>query len=884
MKDEEKQMHPNGKKNILDPLSKEERLFWELKREIEYNTKFFDQKELDIIKRLYKEFEENKELNKKDSEYLKDLIIAGRKRVSYKQEQEQEKENKENLKEGIVQDLYKINFLAGIMGSLWLSFSGIKRNPKKEKEEEEEKEIINLFKHWVTKAETPSIKSKTPSIKSETPLITEEGKEQSETSNKKLDQIAKILESIDKNVESLVSREQTEINAVASKPIGFSRYTEEQNKEHNISNVKFGDTTALPNITNIEHNNHPQRIIQQKGHIGFSKHTNNLTHTNTTLEHKQRTSTVPIRNLIPTVTASQSVPNISQPITESEIPIGAAQQQASGGGFISNILTSLGLSAVGKTAWSGGKKILGKVFGRGTKVVPEVSEASKVAEATEAVPEVSKVTEATEAAEAVPEATKVTEVVPEVSEASKVVPEVSKVAEAVPEVSKVAEAVPEVSKVAEVVPEIGKAAEVGGITSKLGGVSKILGNIGRVVEPIAAYAGPVGALIGTAQGISQGGNAETLSKTIPGKKLTMGDSVAGSIAGAASILNPLESIPDFATQLGHKYISNKIPETHLVENSEKFLTPGISKVANSAEPLWKKMWGTDSFYNKYIADKPQNYDIDPQLSQTIIPSDIKNNNPANIRQTPDVKESQQFFGTMGYDKGGFNIFQDKDMGTRALFRDLQTKANKGNNTVEGMVEKFAPASDNNNLEIYKKNILNKTGLKPTDVVDTPEKIMSLGKAIAKQETGTDLDKLYTPKELESIYKSAENNDIDDVNNTLPTKKETTPNTLSPMSSFVAPKLKIEEQPQAVNNLAPELTNTKTLNYNNSPTFGSNNLPEQNEAMKDMAANITVNNISNTSGPSVSGGSGGGSPSRGLLNVRNDNSAYMRANQSDYIQS
>lgn len=158
-----------------------------------------------------------------------------------------------------------------------------------------------------------------------------------------------------------------------------------------------------------------------------------------------------------------------------------------------------------------------------------------------------------------------------------------------------------------------------------------------------------------------------------------------------------------------------------------------------------------------------NSDKKPNLSETNEKS-VKNSNVGNLRQTANTKDA--FIGTTGFDESGFNKFETEELGTRALFRDINTKVSKGLNTPRQIIEKFAPASDGNDINTYLKNIKDSTGLGPDDAITTDTQKSQIVQAIAKQESGVDLSKKYTPDQLSKIQESAKIDDEPEVRRML----------------------------------------------------------------------------------------------------------------------
>tara|TARA_B100002049_G_C16067014_1_gene370963 strand:- start:640 stop:1089 length:450 start_codon:yes stop_codon:yes gene_type:complete len=85
------------------------------------------------------------------------------------------------------------------------------------------------------------------------------------------------------------------------------------------------------------------------------------------------------------------------------------------------------------------------------------------------------------------------------------------------------------------------------------------------------------------------------------------------------------------------------------------------------------------------------------LFMTLRPNrNVRNNNPLNIRHVA----SNKWQGAAG-DDGEFVIFESPEYGFRAAYKLLKNyEANYGINTLSEIVERWAPAEDNNHTEAY----------------------------------------------------------------------------------------------------------------------------------------------------------------------------------------
>lgn len=66
-----------------------------------------------------------------------------------------------------------------------------------------------------------------------------------------------------------------------------------------------------------------------------------------------------------------------------------------------------------------------------------------------------------------------------------------------------------------------------------------------------------------------------------------------------------------------------------------------------------------------------------------------NNNPANLRG-----ENVEWLGKTGMSQTGFSVFSERKYGVRAVYRDILAKIKAGENTIEKIISKFAPPTEN----------------------------------------------------------------------------------------------------------------------------------------------------------------------------------------------
>ena len=118
----------------------------------------------------------------------------------------------------------------------------------------------------------------------------------------------------------------------------------------------------------------------------------------------------------------------------------------------------------------------------------------------------------------------------------------------------------------------------------------------------------------------------------------------------------------------------------------------------------------------------------------MLTTSFRNNNPGNIRWNPKIK------GIIGKDSRGFAIFASKYAGLAAMKSLLSGYIKKGYNTLEKILNRYAPPSDNNDTEKYIQFVAQKSKLNRSSLL-TPDQVELFIPAMVKMETGKDLGKL-----------------------------------------------------------------------------------------------------------------------------------------------
>lgn len=115
------------------------------------------------------------------------------------------------------------------------------------------------------------------------------------------------------------------------------------------------------------------------------------------------------------------------------------------------------------------------------------------------------------------------------------------------------------------------------------------------------------------------------------------------------------------------------------------------------------------------------------------PRSARNNNPGNIE---DGAFAQGLPGYKGSD-GRFAIFESPAAGTQAQAKLLQSYGQKGINTVEGIISRWAPKEDSNPTPAYIQFVAQKLGVDPKQPLDlnNPQVLSAVSGAIAQFEAG-----------------------------------------------------------------------------------------------------------------------------------------------------
>lgn len=160
---------------------------------------------------------------------------------------------------------------------------------------------------------------------------------------------------------------------------------------------------------------------------------------------------------------------------------------------------------------------------------------------------------------------------------------------------------------------------------------------------------------------------------------------------------------------------NSGPKKQLSENGQYYKDSWVGKAIG----WWNEVSSTNGADNKYDAYGSK-------------PRGIRNNNPGNLNyagQAGATKESGE--------GGRFAVFESMRDGISALYRQIQLYFSRGVNTIESVVNKYAPAEDNNNVQAYIKQLVGATGKQADEKLsgEDTETVFKLIRGIINHENG-----------------------------------------------------------------------------------------------------------------------------------------------------
>lgn len=125
----------------------------------------------------------------------------------------------------------------------------------------------------------------------------------------------------------------------------------------------------------------------------------------------------------------------------------------------------------------------------------------------------------------------------------------------------------------------------------------------------------------------------------------------------------------------------------------------------------------------------------PKANSVPFSPKVSNNNPGNIRAT-----SIHWNGQIGVD-GGFAVFENEFYGARAAYINLRSYFTNGFDTINTIIYRWAPPSDNNPTNDYAEYVALRTGYDINQRLSfTDDVAYNLLTAIFRFEKGIEFDK------------------------------------------------------------------------------------------------------------------------------------------------
>ncbi|WP_147196050.1 hypothetical protein [Pantoea sp. CCBC3-3-1] len=149
-------------------------------------------------------------------------------------------------------------------------------------------------------------------------------------------------------------------------------------------------------------------------------------------------------------------------------------------------------------------------------------------------------------------------------------------------------------------------------------------------------------------------------------------------------------------------------------------------------------WNSLSGNSSSIALSPQQQAAQNAINKAGFPAvlsqprGIRNNNPGNLNYAGQAGATKE-----GGENGRFAVFSNMGEGVAALYRQLQLYMKRGVNTIESIVNKYAPAGDNNNVAAYIQQLVGATGKGASDKIsgEDTDTVFKLMKGIINHENG-----------------------------------------------------------------------------------------------------------------------------------------------------
>ncbi|CAI1771897.1 Uncharacterised protein [Serratia fonticola] len=172
------------------------------------------------------------------------------------------------------------------------------------------------------------------------------------------------------------------------------------------------------------------------------------------------------------------------------------------------------------------------------------------------------------------------------------------------------------------------------------------------------------------------------------------------------------------------------------EAKSKGMTPGDLLIQKMKEKDEAQQADTDTIKDKisnWWHEKTDGYEASSYNAYgTKGPRGIRNNNPGNLNYAGQAGATKE-----GGPNGRFAVFGSMTEGVAALYKQLQLYFQRGTNTIESIVKKYAPASDGNNVMAYINQLVKATGKGAGEMLNSADMptIFNLMKGIINHENG-----------------------------------------------------------------------------------------------------------------------------------------------------
>jgi len=118
-----------------------------------------------------------------------------------------------------------------------------------------------------------------------------------------------------------------------------------------------------------------------------------------------------------------------------------------------------------------------------------------------------------------------------------------------------------------------------------------------------------------------------------------------------------------------------------------------------------------------------------RIKNAVLSRGYRNNNPGNIRYI----ERNPWNGQIGND-GGLGVYSSRELGTRALGKQLLAYAARGLVTVRDIIATWAPPNEND-THAYVAAVSSSLDVDPDARINVAQRLPELARAIARQENG-----------------------------------------------------------------------------------------------------------------------------------------------------